>query len=50
MRATINKKKVRVIIITIIIIAITTIIVTIITTITKDDKYAKERERERVGE
>ena len=47
MRATINEKKVRVIIITIIIIAITTIIVTIITTITKDDKYAKERERVR---
>ena len=48
MRATINKKKVRVIIITIIIIAITTIIITIITTITKDDKYAKERESERI--
>ena len=48
MRATINEKKFRVIIITIIIITITTIIITIITTITKDDKYAKERERERV--
>lgn len=46
MRATINNKKFRVIIITIVIIAITTIIITIITTITKDDKYAKERERE----
>lgn len=47
MRATINEKKFRVIIIiTIIIIAITIIIITIITTITKDDKYAKERERE----
>jgi len=45
-RATINNKKFRVIIITIVIIAITTIIITIITTITKDDKYAKERERE----
>ena len=50
MRATINNKKFRVIIITIVIIAITTIIITIITTITKDDKYAKERERERVRE
>ena len=40
MRATINEKKFRAIIITI-------IIITIITTITKDDKYAKERERER---
>lgn len=47
MHATINEKKFRVIIIiTIIIIAITIIIITIITTITKDDKYAKERERE----
>jgi len=45
-RATINNKKSRVIIITIVIIAITTIIITIITIITKDDKYAKERERE----
>jgi len=45
-RTTINNKKFRVIIITIVIIAITTIIITIITTITKDDKYAKERERE----
>ena len=48
MRATINEKKFRVIIITIIIITITTIIITIITTITKDDKYAKERESERI--